>query len=66
MNNSDSQPVDGGASSLDSWGSEPLCSFDPETGFAINESTVDELCWYTYLSPDQLDDESLLESRNDD
>lgn len=48
------------------WGSEPLCSFDPKTGFAINTSTVDELRWYTYLSPPDLDDESLLESRNDE
>lgn len=66
MDKSDSLPTDGGDSSIESWGSEPLCSFDPETGFAINASTVDELRWYAYLSPDPLDDETLLESRNDD
>lgn len=66
MKNSKPEPTDGGASSVEPWGSEPLCSFDPKTGFAINTSTVDELRWYRYLSPPDLDDESLLESKNDE
>ncbi|MBO1267060.1 hypothetical protein J1902_03545 [Arthrobacter sp. PO-11] len=54
------EPVDGGASSAESWGSEPLCTFDPETGFAMNPKALDELRWYAYLSnPD--DDEVGLE-----
>lgn len=40
---------DNGASSIESRGSEPLCSFDPETGFTLNPITVDELRWYPYL-----------------
>ena len=59
------EPKDGGATSIDSRGSEPLCSFDPDTGFSIDTSAVDELCWYTYLSPEDLD-QSLLQSRHDD
>jgi hypothetical protein len=39
---------------------------NPETGFAINPKALDELRWYTYLSPDVVEDESLLQSRNDD
>lgn len=58
-------PHDGGASSVERRGSEPVCSFDPETGFSINPSTLDELRWYTYLSPETLD-QTLLQSRNDD
>lgn len=66
MESDDLNPYDGGASSVERRGSEPLCSFDPETGFSLNPSTLDELRWYKYLSPDALDDETLLESRNDD
>lgn len=44
------QPMDGGASSVERWGSEPLCSVEPETGFAINPKAVEELRWYNYLS----------------
>lgn len=66
MDNDDFEPYDGGASSIERGGSGPLCSFDPETGFSLNPCTLDELRWYTYLSPDDLDGESLLESRNDD
>lgn len=63
MDNSD--PVNGGASSVESRGSEPLCSFDQETGFTLNPSTVDELRWYTYLNPEEFD-AGLLESDHDD
>lgn len=59
------EPTDGGASSIERRGSEPLCSFDPETGFSLNPATLDELRWYTYLNPDDLD-EGLLQSEHDD
>lgn len=66
INNDDLDPTDGGATSIERQGRDPLCSLDTETGFAIDISTLDELRWYTYLSPPDLDDESLLESRNDE
>lgn len=66
MDDDDLEPSDGGATSIERRGSEPLCSFDPEAGFSLNPGTVDELRWYTYLSPPDLDDEILLESRNDE
>lgn len=59
-------PCGGGGTSVDRPGSEPLCSFDPEAGFSLNPSTRDELRYFTYLGPPDLEDESLLESRNDD
>lgn len=65
MEGDDLDPYDGGATSVERRGSEPVCSFDPETGFSINPSTLDELRWYTYLSPKTLD-QTLLQSRNDD
>lgn len=37
------EPADDGASSIERWGSEPVCSFDPETGFSMNPSTLAEL-----------------------
>ncbi|WP_144406357.1 hypothetical protein [Arthrobacter sp. SPG23] len=66
MDNEDLEPSDGGATSIERRASEPLCSFDPEAGFSLNPSTVDELRWYTYLSRDEGDEETLLQSRNDD
>lgn len=59
------EAVDGGASSVERWGSVPLCTFDPETGLAINPKGVDELRWYHYLShyPDW--ERFLLESDHD-
>lgn len=44
------EPNDGGASSIDSWDDEPACTFDPETGFAINRQSLETLRWYAYLS----------------
>lgn len=61
----DHELTDGGASSIESRGSEPLCSFDPETGFSLNPSTVDELRWYSYLNPEDLALD-LLDSEGDD
>lgn len=66
MDNDGLAPSDGGATSIERQGSEPLCSFDPEAGFSLKPGTVYELRWCTYLSPPDLDDESLLESRNDE
>jgi hypothetical protein len=66
MDDDELEPYDGGATSIERRGSEPLCSFDPETGFSLSPGTLDELRWYTYLSPADLDDETLLQSRNDD
>ena len=43
MESEDLDPYDGEASSIEGWGSEPLCSFNPETGFSLNPSTVDEM-----------------------
>lgn len=43
MESDDLDPYDGGASSIESRGSEPLCSYDPEAGFSLNPGTVDEL-----------------------
>jgi hypothetical protein len=62
----DLDPYDGGASSIERRGTEPLGSYNPETGFSLNPSTLDELRWYTFLNRDPLDDESLLQSTNDD
>lgn len=45
MERSGPEPADGGATSIESQGSKPLCSFDPETGFLLNPSTFDELRW---------------------
>jgi hypothetical protein len=66
MDSKDLDPYDGGATSIERRGSEPICSFDLEAGFAINASTVDELRWYAHLSDPNDDNESLLQSRNDD
>jgi hypothetical protein len=63
MDNDDVEPSDGGATPIERRGSEPLSSFDPVAGFSLNQGTVDELRWNTYLSPPDLDDASLLESR---
>lgn len=53
MVNSD-EPVDGGASSVESWNDEPACTFDPDNGFTINERSLDTLRWYSFLSsPDE-------------
>jgi hypothetical protein len=66
LESKDLDPYGGGASSIEQRASEPVCSFDPETGFAINASTVDDLCWYTLLSRAEGEEETLLQSRNDD
>jgi hypothetical protein len=58
------EPVDGGASSVESWDDEPSCTFDPDNGFAINERSLDMLHWYSYLSPADDGDETLLQSKN--
>lgn len=65
MESNDLNPDDGGATSIERRGSQPLCNFDPESGFSLNLSVVDEMRWYTYLSSEDLD-ESLLQSRHDD
>jgi hypothetical protein len=65
MESDDLDPYDGGASSVERRGSEPLCSFDAERGFSLKSSTADELRWYTYLNPDDLDG-GLLQSEHDD
>lgn len=49
MEGNDLHSQDRRAFSIESWGSDPLCSFHPETGFSLNPSTVDELRWYTNL-----------------
>ena len=56
MRNDNADPDDGGASSVESGGSEPLCSFNPTAGFSLNLSTINELRWYTYLSTDSSDE----------
>lgn len=43
-------PDDGGANSVESWDDEQACTFDPETGFAINQKSLDNLRWYAYMS----------------
>lgn len=43
-------PYDGGASSIERRGSDPICTFDPETGFEMNPQALNELRWYAYLS----------------
>jgi hypothetical protein len=43
LESDDLDPLDGGASSIEGRGSEPACSFDPETGFAVIASTAQEL-----------------------
>jgi hypothetical protein len=60
------EPEDGGASSIQSWDDEATCLFDPEHGFEMNPRSVDTLRWYAYLSRDEGDEETLLQSRNDD
>ena len=65
MTNDDPLTNEGWATSIERRGSDPLCEYDPETGFAVNQSTVDELRWYTYLNPEELD-AGLLQSDHDD
>lgn len=57
---------DGGASSMESYDHEPACAFDLNSGFAINERSLDTLRWYPYLNSADGGDESLLQSRNDE
>lgn len=38
--------INGGASSIKRSSNQPLCDFDPEHGFSINESQVKALRWY--------------------
>lgn len=51
------QPTDDGDNSIESWGDEPVCTFNPETGFAINQRSVNTLRWYSYLSNQREDGE---------
>ncbi len=60
------EPEDGGASSIQSWDDEATCLFDPERGFEMNRRSMDTLRWYTYLNRGEGDDETWLQSRNDD
>jgi hypothetical protein len=43
------EPLNGGASYMESWDDEPACTFDPGNGFAINQRSLDTLRWYAYL-----------------
>lgn len=52
-----------GSSSIESWDDEPACTFDPETGFAINQRSLHTLRWYTYLNA--YEDGDGLESTHD-
>lgn len=65
MSNAES-PDDGGASSVESWDDEQACTFDPETGFAINRQSLDTLRWYSYLAAADDGDETAVQSRNDE
>jgi hypothetical protein len=62
----DDSLTDGGASSVESRAGDPVCTYNPDSGFGIKASTVDELRWYTHLSRGEGDEETLLQSRNDD
>lgn len=46
MNEVEEVVVNGGASSIKRSSKEPLCEFDPEHGFSIDESQVRMLRWY--------------------
>jgi hypothetical protein len=44
------EPAQDGENSIEAWDDEPVCTFDPDKGFAINQRSLGALRWYAYLS----------------
>lgn len=55
-----------GEGSIESWGDDPACTLDPQTGFAINKQSLDTLRWYSYLRRGEEGALGLLQSKNDE